>query len=291
MIESMKPWAWLMVAGIVLAAAVVGVGAWAVQAQRMMAALARESAHAAAAQAARAEAEAARAEAEASREDKERAVSGAAGAGLPPGAQDAWPTAPLTAGTGEDEAFLVASITIDGLDKAGLTAQDIAGIEIELDVRPPAWGRPSVKRVTIGQISRPTSPLCLYASEVHRIAQSVVDKVNAEGLIGVFVQTGEPGSAAAHPSDGALRWTLYLAKLKAVNIEDRRPGADPADVESLRQRCPLKAGDRINKKKLDAFITDARQRLGGPPINAELSPGEEVERVILTISIGEAKNK
>jgi hemolysin activation/secretion protein len=272
----MKPWAWLIVVFFALGAAVAGLGLWAVQMQRAAEAMARETAAAAAAQSARAEAEAARAEAEGAKEQNSR--------GAAPGARAESAPGPHPDGSG-DEVFYVTSITIDGLDKAGLKAADLADIEIDLDHRPGGLGRPNAKRVAMGRLMNPESPLRLYLTEVNRMAAAVVKKINEQGLIGVYVSCGDPGSPRAHPADGALRWDVYVGTIVEVKVEDRRAGADPAEAASVRERCPLKVGDHVNRTRLDEFIAAERQRLG-TGVDVAIGPGQELERVTLSITIG-----
>jgi hypothetical protein len=277
--SGMKPWALLVVLLLVLGAAIGGLGLWAVQTQKMAAVMARETARAAAAQAARAEAEAARAEAEGAHEQNGEGARAPVDAG----------TATADRPDGE-EVFYVTSITIDGLGKAGLKGADLADIEIALDEHPAGLGRPSAKKVAMGRLMSPESPLRLYRAEVSRMAGAIVEKVNAQGLVGVYVHCGEAGSPEAHPADGALRWTAYVAKIVEVKVEDRRSGADPEDAAAVREKCPLKVGDRVNKKQLDEFIVAERERLG-TRVDAALGPGQELEQVTLFITIGEGKKE
>jgi hemolysin activation/secretion protein len=266
----------------VVAAAVVAVGVWGFQAGRRAILQADAEARRKVAQAvqeAQSKAQAAAVEAERQAQDEARSDSRAG----------ALPRVPE--GEGPDEAFLVKSITIEGLEKAGLTAEDLGDIEIEIDQHSGTWGRPMAGKVRMASLLRPVSPLCLYKPEINRMAKAVVELINKRGLIGVYVRVGDPGSAEAHPEDGNCHWRVYVGTIERVQVEDHRAVKGPdADLEAIRAECPLKVGEHLSKPKLDAFAKVLKQRFPNE-VNISIGPGDEVEQVVLIIVLGPAETK
>jgi hypothetical protein len=186
------------------------------------------------------------------------------------------------AGSGEQGSY-VTSITIEGLDKAGLTVDDIAGLEVELDDRPPALGRPLGRTATLGSLIKPASPLTLYRSEQHRAAAAIVRAINDKGIVGVFVSTDDPEGKTQHPADGSLRWKVFVGTIVEIRVEDqRRPKGPDAELDEIRRDCPVKVGGHIIKPDLDAFSNSLRQRLNCG-VDCVLAPGKQAEDVVLTI--------
>jgi hemolysin activation/secretion protein len=263
---------------VVAAAAVVAAGVWGFQAGRQAIARASEEAHRKVAQAVQeAQSKAQAATAEAERQAAEEAKSSAAG-GSPP-----VPEAKAT-----DDAFLVKSITIDGLEEAGITPDDLGNVEIELDDRPAALGRPTERTVKISSLLQPVSPLTLYAPELARLSAAVVEQVQKRGYVGIYVDVGDtkPGG---QPLSGVHRWRLHLATVTEVRVDDRRAAKQPpVNADKVREDFPLKVGDHLVKAKMDTFASALRDQIDNE-VNLQLEAGEKTGDVVLTIILGPAK--
>jgi hemolysin activation/secretion protein len=135
---------------------------------------------------------------------------------------------------------------------------------------------------------RPVSPLCLYAPEIARMTGAVVQRVKERGFVGIYLEPGD-GAAQRHPSDGALRWKLFLATVREVRVVDRREKREPVvDLERARAEFPLKAGDHLVKPKMDGFVEGLRARLGCE-VAVQVQSGEKRGDVVVTVILGEVK--
>lgn len=194
-----------------------------------------------------------------------------------------WLAPPGFGGKGNDEVFVIRSMTIQGLDKANIDAEPLSKELIEIDPRPAAWGRPIGATVTIGDLLHPVSPLCLYRSEVDRITAQVLAFVQKAGIIGVFVSCAEP----VHSPDGRLVINVMMARVSEVRFEDRRPaGSKPvADAEKIMRDCPWKAGHLLRKPEFDEFMLRLGERYSCDA-NCAISPDDKDqngEGVIITL--------
>lgn len=205
------------------------------------------------------------------------------------GGKSEWPVSPEIGGDGADEAFLVTSITIDGLAPIGMSQRDVSNAAIEIEDRGRAWGRPMEKKARVGALLQPVSPLCLYKDELQRICKSVLLAINSKGFVGVFVYPDEP----RHPADGAIRLLVRVTKIGEVQVEDHRVSKEPeADPDSIRKECPLKPGDYLNRERIDEFAKLLRGRFHADvDVAVSAQEGQEQGRVVLTIILGPQKAK
>jgi hypothetical protein len=195
-------------------------------------------------------------------------------------------------GKASEESFFVKSITIDGLDEAGMTAADLGDIEIEMEKSGEgALGRPTAGRVRMGSLMRPVSPLTLYAAEVARMTAAVVQAVKDRGYVGISIEVGERGKDRSRLVDGDWSWRLFVVVVDSVEVEDLRAVKAPAaDLEAIRAECPIKVGDRLHKPTIDGFVQVLKERFGGDVNVAVASTGEK-EHVTVTILLGSGEKK
>ncbi len=200
-----------------------------------------------------------------------------------------WPAIPATDGEGPDEAFLVTSITIDGLEKAGLTDTEVGVAEIQMDTRAPAWGRPMAGKVPLGALAKPVSPLCLYRGEMERIAEALVKAIKDKGFAGINVKFADP----PHPVDGVVRCSVSLAMISEVRVEDRRASRTPRiDPDAVRMECPLKVGDYLRRSVLDSCSALLSARFHTEvDVTISAKEGQESGQAVVTVILQPARSK
>lgn len=167
-------------------------------------------------------------------------------------------------------------------------------------------GLPEVQ-VKIGDIQEGTSGL-YYRSGLNAVARGVVEELNRQGLIGIFVQLHpedvDEGSGAdkregARPEMRMVIWSGRVESVRSIASGARLEGKYKSDIEKrinsedrvqmrVRGQSPVQTGDLLRKRELDDYVARLN-RHAGRRVDVAISPGSNPEQVVVDYLVAESK--